>query len=102
MELLTEELRKRLPPLYSQEAEENPVVHAKFFTPDANWTWWATEGSPEGDDYRFFGYVQGLADEWGYFMLSELASVAGPFGLPIERDLHFQPGRFTDVVPVAE
>ncbi len=102
MQLLTEELKRSLPPLYSQEADADPVVYAKFFTPDANWTWWVTEGSPDGEDFRFFGYVQGLADEWGYFLLSELSAARGPFGLAIERDLHFAPGRFTDVVPAPE
>jgi hypothetical protein len=102
VELLTEELRERLPPIYSQEAEQDPVVICKFFTPDSNWTWWVTEGSPEGDDYRFFGYVQGLEDEWGYFMLSELMSAKGPLGLGIERDIHFKSGRFTAVVPAPE
>jgi hypothetical protein len=61
-----------------------------------------TEGSPEGDDYRFFGYVQGLEDEWGYFMLSELMSAKGPVGLRIERDVHFKSGRFTAVVPAPD
>jgi hypothetical protein len=102
MELLTDELRKRLPPLYAQEADPDPVVHAKFFTPDSNWTWYVTEGSPAGDDYRFFGYVQGLAEEWGYFLLSELTAARGPLGLPVDRDLNFEPGRFTEVVPAGE
>ena len=35
MELLTEELRRCLPPLYSQENTKDPTVHAKFFTPDS-------------------------------------------------------------------
>jgi hypothetical protein len=102
MQLLTEELRQKLPPLYSQEADDNPYVHAKFFTPDSNWTWWVTEGSPEGNDFRFFGYVRGLAEEWGYFLLSELETAHGPLGLSIERDIHFTPGRFTDVVPAPD
>ena len=99
MELLTGELRDSLPALYAQEADPDPIVYAKFFTPDSNWTWWVTEGSPAGEDFRFFGYVQGQADEWGYFLLSELAGARGPLGLPIERDLHFTPGRFHDIVP---
>ena len=98
MKLLTEELRNALPRLYSQEADPNTVVHCKFFTPDSNWTWWVTEGETDGDDFRFFGYVRGLEDEWGYFLLSELEAARGPLGLPIERDLHFRSGRFTDVV----
>ena len=104
MELLTEELRAQLPPLYSQEGDADPVVHAKFFTPDSNWTWWVTEGQTEGegDDFRFFGFVQGFEAEWGYFVLSELESARGPLGLAIERDLYFAPGRFTDVVPAPD
>ena len=47
MQLLTEELKKILPRLYSQDADPNPVVYAKFFTPDSNWTWWVTEGEPD-------------------------------------------------------
>ena len=102
MKLLTEDLRKQLPPLYSQEHEADPIVYAKFFTPDSNWTWYVTEGSPEGDDFRFFGYVRGTEDEWGYFLLSELEKARGPHGLMIERDLHFKTGRFTDVVLALE
>lgn len=98
MQLLTKELRQQLPPLYAQEAEDDPVVHAKFFTPDSQWTWYVTEGSPEGDDFRLFGYVRGLESEWGYFLLSELEQARGPLGLPVERDLYFRPGRFTAVL----
>jgi hypothetical protein len=98
MKLLTEELKKTLPRLYSQENDPNPVVACKFFTPDSNWTWWVTEGEPDGDDFRFFGYVRGLEEEWGYFLLSELEAARGPLRLPIERDLYFKSGRFTDVV----
>ena len=85
MKLLTQELRRRLPPLYSQENTKDPVVHCKFFTPDSSWTWLATEGSEEDGDFRFFGYVIGLEEEWGYFVLSELESARGPLGLPIDR-----------------
>ena len=102
MELLTDELRRQLPPIYSQEADPNPKIICKFFTPDSNWTWWVTEGSQVGDDFKFFGFVRGFEDEWGYFLLSELESARGPLGLPIERDLHFTPGPFTDVVPASE
>jgi len=91
MKLLTQEVLNRLPALGSQENEKDPIVQVKFFTPDAGWTWYATEGSPEGDDFIFFGYVQGVEPEWGYFSLRELRSVRGALGLPVERDLHFHP-----------
>lgn len=91
MELLPAELRQSLPPLYSQENVDDPIVHIKFFTPDSNWTWYVTEGSPDEDDFRFFGYVVGFEEEWGYFLLSDLASARGPMNLQIERDLYFTP-----------
>ena len=56
MELLTEELRKQLPPLYSQENVKDPMVICKFFHPLSNMTWYAIEGEPSGDDFLFFGY----------------------------------------------
>ena len=95
--LLPDELRKTLPPLYSQEKNRDPVVHVKFFTPDSSWTWLATEGEEDEGDFRFFGYVKGFDGEWGYFVLSELESARGPMGLAIERDLHFQPAPFSEV-----
>ena len=98
MELLTEEVRSQLPPLYSQENNKDPVVHAKFFTPDSNWTWYVTEGSQEGDDFIFFGFVCGFAKEWGYFSLNELQAARGPLRLPVERDLYFKPGLFSEVM----
>ncbi len=98
MELLPPECRNRLPQLYAQENNKDPTIHLKYFTPDANWTWYVTEGSPEGDDFIFFGYVIGLEAEWGYFTLSELSSVRGPFGLPVERDLYFKPVPFSSVI----
>ena len=97
MELLPEELRKILPPLYSQEHNKDPTVYIKFFTPDSNWTWFVTEGSEEEGDFRFFGFVKGFYEEWGYFVLSELENAKGPMGLKIERDLYFKPGPFSQV-----
>jgi hypothetical protein len=105
---LTKALLKRLPALYSQEDTADPMVVAKFFTPDAGWTWYAIEGSPvdangyydtdkEKVDVVFFGLVSGIDVELGYFSLSELKSVRGKFGLPVERDLHFQPTRLSEV-----
>ena len=88
LELLTDELRARLPPLYSQEHVDDPLVACKFFTPDSGWTFYATEF--DGED-TFFGYVVGQDKALGYFSLSELQGARGPTGLPIERDLYFTP-----------
>ena len=112
MKLLTKELLRKIPPLYSQENVPDPMVQCKFFTPDSSWTWYVTEGSAvlQGDedgerhialkdvrdwsdvlDVRFFGLVDGFEEELGYFLLSELQWVRGRLGLPIERDLYWRP-----------
>jgi len=90
MLLLTKKNRKDLPALYANEEKDEAEVMAvvKFFTPDSNWTWYATEF--DGDD-TFFGFVVGPFPELGYFSLAELKSARGKFGLPIERDLWFKP-----------
>lgn len=89
MDLLTKEIIKKLPRLYEQEDKGlKAVAYVKFFTPWSNWTWYATEF--DGEDI-FFGLVDGFEKEIGYFYLSELKSICGPYGLKIERDLYFKP-----------
>ena len=89
MSLLPKEVREQLPELYAnEELGVTAVAVVKFFTPDANWTWYATEF--DGTD-TFFGLVIGFVAELGYFSLSELEQVRGPMGLPIERDEYLEP-----------
>ena len=73
--------------------DSETIVHVKFFTPDAQWTWYACSASqdPDSGDWQFFGLVDGLARELGYFWLSELEKIRGPLGLKVERDLYWQP-----------
>ena len=107
MKLLTKEIRKQLPPLYAQDSKGGQaVVYVKYFTPSAQWSWYATEGTPLLDengqqevDFQFFGLVDGLEKELGYFNLSELERVRGPMGLPIERDLYWQPKTLEEIAP---
>jgi hypothetical protein len=65
-----------------------PLV--KLFTPDANATWLITEADP-GDPDRLFGLCDlGLGcPELGYVSLTELTTLRGPLGLPVERDTTF-------------
>lgn len=94
MQLLTKENRKQLPKLYAQEDKGwDAIAYVKFFTPDTNWTWYATEF--DGVD-RFFGLVDGFEQELGYFSLNELKHVRGPLGLQVERDRYFTPKPLKD------
>ena len=89
MKLLTKEIRRRLPPLYENEERGlDALAIVKFFTPDSSWTWYASEF--DGEDL-FFGLAVGFEPELGYFRLSELTSIRGKLGLPVERDKFFKP-----------
>jgi len=105
MKLLTKEIRKKLPPLYSQDGKgSKAVAYLRLFTPDSGWTWHLTEGSPITEDgreidFQFFGLVEGQCKELGYVMLSELETVRGPMGLPIERDLWWKPKTLEEIAP---
>ena len=97
MKLITEEIRRRLPPLDSREGRGGKAVaYCKLFTPAAGWSWYVT--AHDGDDL-LFGLVDGLEKELGYFRLSELQEVRGPFGLPIERDLYWEPKTLREIAP---
>jgi hypothetical protein len=106
MKLLPQEIRTKLPPLHGQESKGGKAIaYIKWFTPSSSWTWYVTEGSPEKDqdgnvaDYTLFGLVDGLEKELGYFRLSEIESVRGPMGLPIERDLWWEPKTLEEIAP---
>jgi hypothetical protein len=94
--LLDDETRSKLPALRSgEELGLDTKAQVKFFTPDSDWTWYASEF--DGEDV-FFGLVSGFALEFGNFTLSELKEVRGPLGLQIERDLHFEPKTFKELL----
>ena len=101
MTLLPEEVRKQLPPLYSQEHEQDPMVMCKFFHPLSNMTWYAIEGSPENGDFIIFGWVHSDSPELGYFSLNEMQEVQ-VMGLGIERDEHFTPTKLSEVKKLHE
>ena len=68
--------------------DHKPVV--KLFTPDANATWLITEADPDDPDILFGLCDLGLGfPELGGVSLSEIKSVRGRMGLPVERDMHF-------------
>ncbi|PXA97562.1 hypothetical protein DMC47_13135 [Nostoc sp. 3335mG] len=88
MSLLTPELRAALRVQYRRDAADKRPL-AKFFHPLSPATWLASELAEDGDA------LFGLADlgfgcpELGWFSLSEIEALRLPYGLRIERDLHF-------------
>lgn len=67
-----------------------PVL--KLFTPDAGCTWLIVSIEPDSPDVAY-----GLCDlglgcaELGSVSIAEIKNVRGAVGLPVERDLHFEP-----------
>lgn len=97
MKLMTPELEARFAQVGDQSQTKDPLVVAKFFNPCGSETWYATEYDPENS--ICYGYVTGMfEDEWGTFSIAELESIRLPFGLTIERDLHFQEKSIGDIL----
>ena len=93
MKLLTPEILAKLPALYTNEekAATEVKIPVKFFNPCGAGTWYATEYDPEQRLAFGFAVIFPGEGELGYFSLNELESVRLPFGLKIERDLHWDP-----------
>lgn len=91
MKLLTDQIKRKIPPLGSQDGKDHSTVPiiVKMFSSYCNWTWYIVEGSQREDgDWEFFGLVRGFETELGYFCLSELDVKKA--GVPlVERDLYF-------------
>lgn len=87
-EYLPSELRETIPKLYATGGEPDPTVWVKLFTPDSNWTWYVIEW--DGNNLCF-GLVSGHHLELGYFSLADIRAARGGLGLPVERDLYFNP-----------
>nr|WP_294846482.1 DUF2958 domain-containing protein [uncultured Sphingomonas sp.] len=91
MLLLAQDQRARLIANGQNRGDHAPVV--KFFNPVGSGTWLFSELDEDNDT------LFGLCDlgfgcpELGSASLAEIAAVKLPFGLAIERDLHFE-GRF--------
>ena len=90
MQLLTKKIRAKLPPLGATQEQDlkETIAWVKFFTPDGGWTWYAAEF--DGHDI-FWGLVFGIEKEFGTFSLTELQSLRGALGLPVERDRFYSP-----------
>ena len=90
MKLLTKEILKRLS---KNNGEESDKPYLKLFNPAGAATWLISEYDTENK------VMFGLCDlgmgfpELGYVSLDEIENLKLPFGLKIERDLHFEPNK---------
>ncbi len=89
----------RMPPLYTNENTklEDIMIHMHFFFGGSDW--YMAEYSQE--DRIFFGYTILNGDyqnsEWGYTLYDELRNIRIPPGFEIDRDLHWEPTKVSDI-----
>ena len=78
-------------PTYDELADigNKAVAKVKLFDPTGSWTWYVVAYDPK--TRTAWGLVDGFEKEWGPFSMEELIAVRGRFGLPIERDLYWEP-----------
>lgn len=90
-QLLPSALARKLPPIYSQENVEDPIVQVKLFSPYSGAVWYLTEYDPASREA--FGWADlGMGGgELGYISVAELEGL-NRGGLPlVERDLYWRP-----------
>jgi len=104
MELMTNDIAKRLQRDTSAWDADHTDVIVKYFMAAGHLNWYIVEGERLGDDWRLFGYVENLSEpmfsELGYVMLSELEGLKAidPFQLGVERDLGFKNKKLSEVM----
>jgi hypothetical protein len=78
-----------IPSLGATSEDPNPAAVLKWFTPDANWTWYVVEFDP--DTRICYGLVRGFEREFSSFSLTEIEQIRGALRLPVERDIYWEP-----------
>ena len=90
-QLLPSTLARKLPPIYSPENVEDPIVQVKLFSPYTGAVWYLTEYDPSSNEafgWADLGYGMG---ELGYIPIDELEGL-NRNGLPlVERDTSWRP-----------
>lgn len=99
--LLPDDLAETIPNLYEQDGMENDsVAYVRYFSYSGGlegWNWYVTEYNGSG---TFFGYVEGIEPEYGYFNLREFEFLnRAYFPLPIIiRDVCFKPTKLSSLI----
>ena len=89
MSLLTKQQQTKLQKQFPMGSDFKQKVVAKVFNPSGAGTWYLINQDPDDPDYLWCVADLGFGHEMGSVSLSELESVKGAFGLPMERDRYF-------------
>lgn len=96
MQLITNEIKSQLSDTnLTGENAQTPIC--KFFNPCGAQTWLIFAQDHDYPDILWAAADLGFGCvEYGTISLSELLSIKLPFGLKIERDIHFKPKKHAD------
>jgi len=90
MKLLTKEIKNKLAKNVGDANVDKPYL--KLFNPVGAATWLITQVEDDGMMFGLCDLGMGFP-EYGYVHLKELEELKLPFGMGIERDIHFNPDK---------
>jgi len=91
MEIVGATALKTLPPLYSQDAKDDPIIYVKLASPDESWVGYLTEGARVGEDFVVFGLFVGAGKSWGQLSVKKLEEGLHNAGISAHEEMSFHP-----------
>ena len=72
--LITPELLDKLPALYTQEDEDDPMIHVVLESKDKMWRCFVAEASKQDDDIQLFGFFSSrkYGSNWAQLSVREI------------------------------
>lgn len=104
MIILTEEIEKKIPRIYTPDEViakriENIDIIIRFFCPQNGWEWFVTEGEKDDTgEWIFLGYVKTNFKEWKSFSLRDLENFESKTGFQVIRDPYFLNKKIKDIL----
>ena len=97
MQIMDQSILEKLPPLYSQEDRDDPMMYVKIVSPDQSWTAYLAEGTKKGDEFVIFGLFIGADRSWSQMSVSQLEAGLEAAGLDVHLEYGFTPAPLSSV-----
>ena len=94
-ELINEQMANEIPALGATENQADPVARVKLSTSDGSWAWYPVELDRRTG--ACFGLIDGLEPHVGCFSLRKIQQLGSHLGVPVQRDVDFQPRSLTEL-----